>query len=58
MHEMVCRLAVGRELTQDLSNLRLGRVMSVACLCGLGRQPGASLTTLKHFSDDYSAHLN
>jgi NADH-quinone oxidoreductase subunit F len=60
MHEMVCRLAVGQGSTQDLSNLeRLGRVMSVACLCGLGQAaPVPVLTTLKHFSDDYSAHLN
>ncbi|MGI6430347.1 MAG: NADH-ubiquinone oxidoreductase-F iron-sulfur binding region domain-containing protein [Syntrophomonadaceae bacterium] len=33
--------------------------MCVACLCGLGQAaPAPVLTTLEHFADDYSAHLN
>ncbi|MDI9479937.1 MAG: NADH-quinone oxidoreductase subunit NuoF [Bacillota bacterium] len=60
MHEMICRLNSGQGSAQDLSNLeRLGKVMCVACLCGLGQAaPAPVLTTLEHFADDYSAHLN
>ena len=60
MHEMICRLTSGQGSASDLSSLeRLGRVMCVACLCGLGQAaPSPVLTTLKHFAGDYSAHLN
>jgi NADH-quinone oxidoreductase subunit F len=60
MNEIICRLNSGQGLAYDLTTLeKLGRVMSVACLCGLGQAaPAPVLTTLKHFADDYSAHLN
>jgi len=38
---------------------KLGGVMSVACLCGLGQAaPAPVLTTLKHFKADYAAKFN
>src|SRR5690606_7323042 len=60
MHEIICRLTAGQGSADDLSNMeRLGRVMSVACLCGLGQAaPAPFLTTLKHFAGDYNAYLN
>jgi NADH:ubiquinone oxidoreductase subunit F (NADH-binding) len=37
---------------------KLGNVMSIACLCGLGQAaPAPILTTIKHFGTDYNAKL-
>ena len=37
---------------------KLGNVMSIACLCGLGQAaPSPILTTIKHFGTDYNAKL-
>lgn len=37
---------------------RLGGVMSIACLCGLGQAaPAPILTTIKHFKADYDAKI-
>jgi len=38
---------------------RLGRVMTKACLCGLGQAaPSPVLTTMQHFKDEYLSKFN
>ncbi len=60
MHEMMSRLNAGEGSAADLELIgRLGKVMSVACLCGLGQAaPAPVLTTIKNFNADYQAKLN
>ncbi|MDD2509956.1 MAG: NADH-quinone oxidoreductase subunit NuoF [Syntrophomonas sp.] len=60
MHEMMERLNVGEGSAEDVELLgRLGKVMSVACLCGLGQAaPAPVLTTIKNFNADYQAKFN
>ena len=43
----------------DLALLKkLGRVMSVSCLCGLGQAaPAPVITTIEHFMADYQAKI-
>ena len=44
----------------DLGRMdRLGRVMTKACLCGLGQAaPSPVLTTMQHFKDEYLSKFN
>lgn len=60
MNEMVHRIGCGHGTTADLDLMeRLGKVMTKACLCGLGQAaPSSVLTTLKHFAPEYAAKLN
>jgi len=47
----------GEDLDVELLE-RLGGVMSIACLCGLGQAaPAPVLTTIKHFKADYDAKI-
>jgi NADH:ubiquinone oxidoreductase subunit F (NADH-binding) len=48
----------GSQKDLDLLN-KLGRVMSVSCLCGLGQAaPAPVLTTIKHFKADFEAKMH
>jgi len=60
IHEMMEKLDAGQGSSADLSLLeRLGKVMSKACLCGLGQAaPSPVLTTLQNFNGEYQAKLN
>ncbi|MDD4550539.1 MAG: NADH-ubiquinone oxidoreductase-F iron-sulfur binding region domain-containing protein, partial [Syntrophomonadaceae bacterium] len=60
MHELVGRINKGEGKAVDMEQLsRLGRVMSRACLCGLGQAaPSPVLTTLQNFKGDYLNKLN
>jgi len=59
MYEIMEKINHGQGKAEDLKVLaRLGRVMSVACLCGLGQAaPSPVLTTMQHFAADYQAKL-
>ncbi|KAF1084204.1 NADP-reducing hydrogenase subunit HndC [Sporotomaculum syntrophicum] len=59
LHELMWKLNSGRGSAKDITLLKkLGRVMSITCLCGLGQAaPTAILTTIERFSDDYEAKL-
>ncbi|NLJ72309.1 MAG: NADH-quinone oxidoreductase subunit F [Syntrophomonadaceae bacterium] len=58
-HELMHKLNEGFGSSEDLELLdRLGRVMSISCLCGLGQAaPAPVLSTIKHFNADYYAKL-
>lgn len=60
MAEVMENINNGMADVSDLALLRkLGRVMSVACLCGLGQAaPAPVITTLEHFLTDYQAKLS
>ena len=55
MHEMLKHFKAGQGNAKEMGRLKkLGAVMSVACLCGLGQAaPAPVLTTLEHFQADY-----
>jgi len=57
IHELMEKVNSGRGNQRDVALLqKLGRVMSTACLCGLGQAaPAPVLTTIQHFSADYQA---
>ncbi|MFW6169348.1 MAG: NADH-ubiquinone oxidoreductase-F iron-sulfur binding region domain-containing protein [Planctomycetota bacterium] len=59
MLEILTRITSGNARSQDLERLeRLGVLMKKASLCGLGRAaPNPVLSTLKHFHDEYLAHV-
>ncbi|NLU49550.1 MAG: NADH-quinone oxidoreductase subunit NuoF [Syntrophomonadaceae bacterium] len=59
MHKLMSKVNQGKGTAQDVALMdKLGRVMSVACLCGLGQAaPSPVLTTIKHFKADYDAKL-
>jgi len=59
MHEIMGRLNNGKGTANDVALLsRLGKVMSKACLCGLGQAaPAPVLSTIEHFKADYDAKL-
>ena len=59
LHELMWKLNSGRGSVKDIDLLnKLGRVMSISCLCGLGQAaPTAILTTIERFSDEYEAKL-
>lgn len=58
-YEIMKKINQGRASSDDLEKLQLlGRVMSKACLCGLGQAaPGPILTTLQHFRHEYERKL-
>ena len=57
VHELMEKLNSGKGSQKDVALLqKLGRVMSTACLCGLGQAaPAPVLTTIEHFPADYQA---
>lgn len=59
MCELVGKLNDGLGSAADIALLKkLGRVMSAACLCGLGQAaPAPVLTTIEHFAADYQNKL-
>ncbi|NLW45218.1 MAG: NADH-quinone oxidoreductase subunit NuoF [Syntrophomonadaceae bacterium] len=59
IHEIMEKINQGKGKAGDMNLLeRLGRVMSVSCLCGLGQAaPVPILTTMKHFRADYNAKV-
>ena len=59
MLEILSRLCEGRARPDDLERLEaLARQVKAGSLCGLGRTaPNPVLSTLRHFRDEYEAHL-
>ncbi len=59
MLEVLERITTGRGEQRDVDRLlRLGRVCQKAALCGLGQTaPNPVLSTLRHFRDEYEAHI-
>jgi NADH-quinone oxidoreductase subunit F len=59
MHRILGRIAAGQASAADLELLeRLARTVRTAAVCGMGSMaPGALLTTLEHFRDEFAAHL-
>lgn len=59
MHKILNRIASGGASAADLELLeRLARTVRSAAVCGMGSMaPGALLTTLEHFRDEFTAHL-
>jgi NADH-quinone oxidoreductase subunit F len=59
MHELAGKIQAGKGSLADIALLKkLGGVMSIACLCGLGQAaPTPVLTTLDHFAADYEDKL-
>ncbi|NLJ72476.1 MAG: NADH-quinone oxidoreductase subunit NuoF [Syntrophomonadaceae bacterium] len=59
MHEILQKVNGGNGTADDIAlSEKLGKVMSRACLCGLGQAaPAPFLTTLEHFKADYDAKL-
>lgn len=59
MQDILERICTGQGRPGDLLDMeRLGQAMKVACLCGLGKTaPNPVLSTLRHFRDEYEAHL-
>ncbi len=59
MHEIVTKVNQGLATAEDIElSERLGRVMTRACLCGLGQAaPAPLLTTLAHFRPEFNAKL-
>jgi len=59
MLEILERITAGQGRPEDLDRLeRLGSLMKRASLCGLGRAAANPvLSTLRHFRDEYQAHI-
>jgi NADP-reducing hydrogenase subunit HndC len=59
MHEILTRITEGDGELSDLDTLEtLGKSIQVASLCGLGKTaPNPVLSTLRHFRDEYVAHI-
>jgi len=57
--EIIEKINQGKGIAKDMAVLeKLGRVMSVSCLCGLGQAaPVPVLTTMRHFKADYEAKV-
>jgi NADH-quinone oxidoreductase subunit F len=60
MLEVLNRITEGRGAPSDLDLLgRLGEMIKEASLCGLGQTaPNPVLSTLRHFRDEYEAHIH
>jgi NADH:ubiquinone oxidoreductase subunit F (NADH-binding) len=58
-YELMKKIEAGQATPSDVQNLTtLSKVMTKACLCGLGQAaPTPILTTLEHFNDDYQRRL-
>lgn len=59
LHELMEKVNSGKGTLVDIQLMeKLGGVMSIACLCGLGQAaPAPVLTTIKHFAADYNGKL-
>ena len=59
MLEILERITTGRGVPEDVDKLRrLGQVCQRASLCGLGQgAPSPVLSTLRHFAEEYTAHI-
>ncbi|BDG08809.1 NuoF family protein [Anaeromyxobacter paludicola] len=59
MHELLGKIAAGRGELDDLGRLEeLADLLGAASLCGLGQTaPNPVLSTLRHFKDEYLAHI-
>ena len=59
MYEILDRLCAGKGGRADLDELRqLGGAHAQGSICGLGRTaPNPVLSTLRHFRDEYEAHI-
>jgi len=59
MHRILTRICGGNATAADLGLLeRLARTVRSAAVCGMGGMaPGAVLTTLGHFRDEFEAHV-
>jgi Na+-translocating ferredoxin:NAD+ oxidoreductase RNF subunit RnfB len=59
MLEILERITEGKGRREDIDNLeRLAQLVRRSSLCGLGRAaPNPVLSTLKHFRDEYLAHV-
>lgn len=60
IHKLMSKIAAGQGTKADIELLnKVGRVMSLACLCGLGQAaPTPVVTTIKHFRDQYDAKVH
>jgi NADH:ubiquinone oxidoreductase subunit F (NADH-binding) len=60
MLDILTAITSGKGKKEDLDNLeKLGRWTSKGSLCGLGKSaPNPVVSTLKHFYDEYEAHIN
>jgi len=59
MYDILCKITEGRGTMEDLNRLEeLAKTVSTASICGLGQTaPNPILTTLRHFRDEYEAHI-
>ena len=59
LYELLTRIAEGQGTPQDLERLEeLADLVRHASLCGLGQNaPNPLLATLRHFRDEYLAHV-
>lgn len=59
MHRILTRICEGRATEADLPLLeRLATTIKSAAVCGMGAMaPGAALTTLAHFRDEFQTHI-
>lgn len=59
MHRILTRLAAGEADASELALLeRLAKSVRSAAVCGMGGMaPGATLSTLSYFRDEFLAHL-
>ena len=59
MHRILTRICEGRGTAADLALLeRLAKTVKSAAVCGMGGMaPGAVLTTLGHFRDEFETHI-
>jgi NADH-quinone oxidoreductase subunit F len=60
MREILTRITEGKGKKGDIELLEeLSAVLQEACLCALGQQaPNPVLSTIRHFRDEYEAHIN
>ncbi|MGE5417590.1 MAG: NADH-quinone oxidoreductase subunit NuoF [Acidobacteriota bacterium] len=58
-YEIMKKINRGAATTSDIDNISLlSKVMTKACLCGLGQAaPGPIMTTLEHFRNEYNQRL-
>ena len=59
MLEILTKITDGKGTIEDLATLQeLGEMVGSASICGLGQTaPNPVLTTLRHFRDEYEAHI-
>jgi NADH-quinone oxidoreductase subunit F len=59
MHDILVKITKGQGTMEDLNTLEeLAVTVNTASICGLGQtSPNPVLTTLRHFRDEYEAHI-